>query len=76
MTSGITVFMAFTTIFLVVKLFPMMTLLLGLPGTFWLFGAVCVLTAIFTVFFLPETSGKTMAQIQAMFQKGQGENDT
>ena len=34
-------------------------------GVFWIYGGVCVLLFIWGLFFLPETKGKTLEQIQA-----------
>ena len=36
-------------------------------GTFWLYGAVCLVGSFYTIFFVPETKGKTIEEIQQMF---------
>ena len=36
-------------------------------GTFWLYGAVCLVGTLYTIFFVPETKGKTIEEIQQMF---------
>ena len=46
---------AFGTIFLLVKLFPLMQNVLGQHGTYFLFAMVCVGLAFFTQVFIPET---------------------
>ena len=59
---------AFLTVFLVVKLFPELSKLLGLEATYLGFGVICILMAVFVYFLVPETKGKTMAELQAMFE--------
>ena len=36
-------------------------------GTFWLYGAVCLVGSFYTIFFVPETKGKSIEEIQQMF---------
>ena len=43
--------------------------LLGDDGGFWLFASFCLLGGIFVFFFVPETKGKTLEEIQRVFQK-------
>lgn len=38
--------------------------LLGTHGAFWLFAAVCVVGVFFVIFFVPETRGKTLEEIE------------
>ncbi|XP_060523215.1 uncharacterized protein LOC132700112 [Cylas formicarius] len=47
-------------------LFPLISEALGMAGSFWLFGAFCFVGIIFVYYFLPETKGKTLAEIQKM----------
>ncbi|KAK5645210.1 hypothetical protein RI129_006510 [Pyrocoelia pectoralis] len=42
----------------------------GIHVPFFIFGACCFLTAIFTVMFVPETKGKTLEEIQANLSRG------
>lgn len=37
---------------------------LGRPATFWLFGVMCVIFWLFTFFFVPETKGRSLEQIE------------
>jgi hypothetical protein len=37
-------------------------------GTFFLYAGVCVIGTIFTVFFVPETRGKSIDEIQTFFE--------
>jgi sugar porter (SP) family MFS transporter len=50
--------------FLLTYTFPMLNKQLGSSGTFWLYGAICVLGFIFIFFKLPETKGKSLEQIE------------
>ena len=66
-TSGFAVFAAFLAIFIVVKMFPLMVVTFGQVATYWLFSVVCALTGLFSVAFLPETKGKSLGEIQRLF---------
>lgn len=50
--------------FLITSTFEKLNLTLGQGPTFWLFTAFCVLGLLFVFFFVPETKGKSLAQIQ------------
>ncbi len=50
--------------FLLTYTFPLLNKQLGSSGTFWLYGAICVLGFIFIFFKLPETKGKSLEQIE------------
>lgn len=43
---------------------------LGKAGTFWFYGAVCVLGIIFCYFYVPETKGHTLENIEAHLRSG------
>lgn len=58
----------FCCAFLVTKFFNDMKLCLGSGGIFWFFSAVCALTAVFGLLWIPETRGKNFIEIQAMLQ--------
>ena len=55
LASGVVACAAFGTIFLLVKLFPMMLSHLGQHGTYLFFAAVCLVLIVFTHLFVPET---------------------
>lgn len=57
-----------TMAFVVTKTFQDMMTCLTSAGTFWLFSFMCVLNLIFTIVFVPETKGKTLEQIEAIFR--------
>jgi MFS transporter, SP family, xylose:H+ symportor len=50
--------------FLLTYTFPILKTVLGISSTFWLYGIICVLGACLIQFFLPETKGKTLEQIE------------
>jgi sugar porter (SP) family MFS transporter len=50
--------------FVLTYTFPILNKALGPHGTFWLYGAICVLGFIFIKFALPETKGKTLEEIE------------
>ena len=50
--------------FLLTYTFPMLNAWLGSAGTFWLYGAICVLGVVFIFLKLPETKGKTLEEIE------------
>lgn len=50
--------------FLLTYTFPILNAKLGSSGTFWLYGAICVLGFIFIFCKLPETKGKSLEQIE------------
>ena len=49
-----------------------MQMSLGAHGAFWLFACICVASVFFIIFFVPETQGKTLEEIENMF-KPEGE---
>jgi sugar porter (SP) family MFS transporter len=50
--------------------FLTLTLALGKPATFWLYGAVSVGAWFFAYFLVPETKGETLEQIEAQWRRG------
>lgn len=50
--------------FLLTYTFPILNKSFGAAGTFWLYGAICVLGGIFIAARLPETKGKTLEEIE------------
>lgn len=63
--SGIAVMLNWCLVFLVTKVFPTMVKSIGMHNTFWVFAGFMVGATIFVFFVIPETKGKTAAQIQA-----------
>nr|CAH7735672.1 unnamed protein product [Callosobruchus chinensis] len=61
---SITVFCAGSTASVTVFGFPIVMMYLGLHWCFWICGIVSFLSAVFVYFCVPETKGKSMAEIQ------------
>ncbi|RWS08087.1 Facilitated trehalose transporter Tret1-like protein [Dinothrombium tinctorium] len=55
--------------FLIANQFKTLQWVLGLPGTYGLFAAMSFISLLFVKFCLPETSGKTLEEVQKNFQK-------
>lgn len=56
--------------FFVVGSFPILLYRIGGAWTFWMFGAVSLLCIIFVYFFVPETKGISLEQIESNWRKG------
>uniref|UniRef100_A0A023F846 Putative transporter major facilitator superfamily n=2 Tax=Triatoma infestans TaxID=30076 RepID=A0A023F846_TRIIF len=67
--SGATTCITYIVSFIVVKLYPKMLKTLNKHGVFYFYGAMALLGTIFVFFFLPETQGKTLAEIEQQFAK-------
>ena len=50
--------------FIVTKTFQDINWLLGQHGTFWLFAVICVLGLVFVIACVPETSGRSLEEIE------------
>jgi SP family arabinose:H+ symporter-like MFS transporter len=61
---SIATFSLWTACFFLTYTFPILNESLGASGTFWLYGAICVLGFWFIAAKLPETKGKTLEQIE------------
>ncbi|XP_014087057.2 facilitated trehalose transporter Tret1 isoform X1 [Bactrocera oleae] len=53
-----------TCTFVVTKTFRDMIDTMGAHGAFWLFGSICVVGLFFVIFYVPETQGKTLEDIE------------
>ena len=53
--------------FMVSQTFPWMTEIVG-KGTFYIYGVLCAAAFVFVLLFLPETKGKTLEQIEQMWE--------
>ena len=56
--------------FFVVGSFPILLHRIGGAWTFWMFGAVSFLCIVFVYFFIPETKGISLEQIESNWRKG------
>ncbi|KAJ8956297.1 hypothetical protein NQ318_015033 [Aromia moschata] len=67
--SAISSFLAFTAFFSVVKTSPGMFSDLGPAGTFSIYGTVACLGTVFVAYFLPETKGRPLHEIEDEFRR-------
>lgn len=65
--SSIVSFIYWISAFVVTKTFVDLVRVVTTAGTFWFYGCVCAIGILFGIFFMPETKGKTPAQIEAIF---------
>ena len=65
--SGVITFLASGVIFTVTNLFPVLVTHLAPHGAYWVFASVALLSNIFYYFFVPETKGRSLLEIQQHF---------
>jgi len=65
--GGIVACLNWSFVFLTTNLFHHLISTLYVQGTFWLFGGFALLSFLFTLFYVPETKGKTLEEIQEIF---------
>ncbi|XP_066148673.1 facilitated trehalose transporter Tret1-2 homolog [Euwallacea fornicatus] len=68
--SGVASFVAYISMFSVVKTMPAMVERLGTDGTFAIYGSMTLFGTVFVYMFLPETRGKTLHEIEDYFKSG------
>lgn len=61
--------------FFVVASFPVLLHRIGGAWTFWMFGVVSIICIIFVYFFVPETKGISLEQIESNWRKGVNPRD-
>ncbi|KAA6333060.1 D-xylose-proton symporter [termite gut metagenome] len=69
MAIGISTFFLWTACFILTYTFPILNKELGSYGTFWLYGAICLLGFVYIKRTLPETKGKSLEEIETEFTK-------
>ncbi|XP_065350150.1 facilitated trehalose transporter Tret1-2 homolog [Cloeon dipterum] len=69
LASGLITCIVYIFIFTVVKSYPYMLALLGESLVFLIFGTISIIGTTFVYFFLPETKGKTLLEIEHSFRK-------
>lgn len=75
--SGIATFFNWLCSFIVTLSFDVLIDGLTIAGTFWFFGSLAFLAVVFVYFYVPETKGKSLEEIQTYFEgKRQKENDS
>ena len=55
------------SVFLVVKTFPQLKSDFHIYGAYFFYGGICLLAAVVVFFFLPETKGRTLEEIEELF---------
>eukprot|EP00118_Oscarella_pearsei_P014357 m.122538 g.122538 ORF g.122538 m.122538 type:complete len:520 (+) comp37791_c0_seq7:1845-3404(+) len=65
--SGICTCFVWLCSFAVTYMFQPLTYHLNMDGTFWFFGGFCFVSVLFVLFFVPETKGKTLEEIEQHF---------
>lgn len=73
--SGATSCCAYVLIFFNIKTYPQLEKLLSSNGTLYLFGICAMFGAAYCLFFLPETKGKSLAEIMKQFDEEKKEVD-
>jgi len=68
--GALTMWINLSSLFIVLFTFPEMQLSLGSHGTYWFYGACNLVGILFVFFCLPETKGKTLLEIETIFQSG------
>lgn len=63
------------SMFLVIKTYPDTVTLIGSAGAFWLYSLFCLLSCFFVGFLLPETKGKSLEEIEAIFERKQKKHE-
>ncbi|XP_052126907.1 facilitated trehalose transporter Tret1-like [Frankliniella occidentalis] len=69
MGSGLLVSLAYLFMFGVVKSFPYTMATIGARNVFYLFGGMACVATVFVFFCLPETLGRSLGEIEAIFVK-------
>ncbi|KAK0166557.1 hypothetical protein PV328_004964 [Microctonus aethiopoides] len=67
--TGFTVCIAYIFSFITVKMYPDMLDLMGKHGVFLFYAIISLVGTIFVIFFLPETKGKSLHDIDHLFSK-------
>ena len=65
--SGIVTLVNWLFVFIVTKSFHSLSTTLKLYGSFWFFGGWSLLSFFFVYFFVPETKGRTLEEVEALF---------
>lgn len=66
--SGMTASICWTLSFIMTRFFLTISEAITIAATFWLFAGFCLLAGVFVVTIVPETKGKTFAEIQKLFK--------
>ncbi|XP_055546945.1 facilitated trehalose transporter Tret1-2 homolog [Wyeomyia smithii] len=72
--AGLTIFVGYTMSFIIIKVYPSMVHVLGSENVFLFFGIISVIGIGFVYFFLPETKGRTLDEIETYFRGKQSKD--
>jgi SP family sugar porter-like MFS transporter len=67
---SIAVSVLWTACFLLTYTFPLLNAALGASGTFWTYALICLAGLLFLYFRLPETTGRTLEEIETSLRTG------
>lgn len=55
--------------FIMLKMFPIISNTLGMDGSMFMYAAYSFTSAVFIIFFMPETKGRSFEEIAALLRK-------
>jgi hypothetical protein len=64
-----------TLCFIVTQFFQSLLDAIGIASVFWCFGGILVIVFILSFFFVPETKGRSLDEIQELFRSPQRQDD-
>ena len=64
------------SMFVSTKMVPTWFELLGIHGTFFMYSSVIIFVALLSYFFMPETSGMSLEEIEEMYRGGPASNNS
>lgn len=67
--SGVATGLNWTFVFIITKTYATLQHDIQAYGVYWLYGTFCMISLIVTYFFLPETKGKTIQEIETFFNR-------
>lgn len=67
--TGLTTCAGYVFSFVTIKVYPDMLAIMGAPGVFLFYAVFSFLGTVFVYFLLPETKGKTLLEIEGLFEK-------
>lgn len=68
-SSAVSMFICAGSVFIIVKFFPLAIEQLQPHGCYSIFSAICFFSLIFTVFVVPDTTGKSLEELQDLYKK-------
>ena len=56
------------SLFISTKMVPTLFEILGIYGTFWMYSGIAIVVAVLSYFFMPETGGMSLEEIEQMYR--------